>query len=75
LKIQNDLLLYDYNGERTGVIACFTDSVPEEMVKEIAKMKPLTALFKDSSFETSADKVNLYEHFRIVSPETKVKVI
>jgi len=70
-----EVLLYDYSCAGSGVIACFADSVPEEVVKEIAKLKPLSALFKDSSFATSAEKVNLYEHFRLLSPETKVRVI
>lgn len=70
-----DVYLYDYFGDVSGLAACFADSVPEETVKEIAKLKPLTAVFKDSSFESSQDKVNLAEHFRIISPDTKVKVV
>ena len=70
-----DVFVYDYFGEVSGLVACFADSVPEETIKEIAKLKPLTAVFKDSSFESSQDKVNLAEHFRIISPDTKVKVI
>lgn len=70
-----NVYLYDYFGEVSGLIACFADSVPEETIKEIAKLKPLTAVFKDSSFESSQDKVNLAEHFRIISPDTKVKVV
>ncbi len=69
------VFLYDYFGEVSGLAACFSPSVPEETIKEIAKLKPLTAVFKDSSFATSQDKVNLAEHFRIISPDTKVKVI
>lgn len=71
----SNVFLYDYFGEVSGLAACFSSSVPEETIKEIAKLKPLTAVFKDSSFATSQDKVNLAEHFRIISPETKVKVI
>ncbi len=70
-----DTYLYDYFDEASGLVACFADSVPEETIKEIAKLKPLTAVFKDSSFESSQDKVNLAEHFRIISPDTKVKVV
>jgi adenine-specific DNA-methyltransferase len=69
------VFLYDYFGEVSGLVACFSSSVPEETIKEIAKLKPLTAVFKDSSFTSSQDKVNLAEHFRILSPDTKVKVI
>lgn len=66
---------YDYFGEVSGLIACFAENVPEETIKDIAKLKPLTAVFRESSFENSQAKVNLAEHFRILSPETKVKVI
>lgn len=67
--------LYDYFGDISGLVACFAESVPEDTIKEIAKLKPLTAVFKDSSFESSQDKVNLAEHFRILSPNTKLKVV
>jgi len=67
--------LYDYFSEVSGLIACFSESVSEDTIKEIAKLKPLTAVFQDSSFPDSQAKVNLSEHFRIISPETKVKVI
>jgi adenine-specific DNA-methyltransferase len=66
---------YDYFGEVSGLVACFAKDVPEEVVKAIATLKPLTAVFRDSSFADSQAKVNLSEHFRILSPDTKVKVI
>lgn len=72
------VFLYDYLGDSSyssGLIACFAENVPEETVKEIAKLKPLTAVFRDSSFADSQAKVNLAEHFRILSSDTKVKVI
>ena len=72
---ENTIYLYGYFDEGTGLAACFEDEVPEETVKEIAKLKPLTAAFKDTSFKDSAEKINLSEHFRIISPDTKVKVI
>ncbi|KAA6327830.1 hypothetical protein EZS27_023209, partial [termite gut metagenome] len=70
-----DIYKYDYQGEGTGLVACFEDAVSEEVVKQIAVLKPLTAVFKNSSFADSTASVNLGEHFRILSPETKVKVI
>lgn len=72
---ENTVYTYGYLDENTGLIACFDDEVPEETVKEIAKLNPLTAAFKDSSFKDSAEKINLSEHFRIISPDTRVKVI
>ncbi len=71
----NTVYLYGYLDEGTGLVACFDDKVPEDTIKEIAELKALTAAFKDSSFADSAEKINLSEHFRIISPETKVKVI
>ncbi|OGL22471.1 hypothetical protein A2707_04055 [Candidatus Saccharibacteria bacterium RIFCSPHIGHO2_01_FULL_45_15] len=71
----SDVYLYDHFGEVSGLIGCFSEQVSEETIKEIAKLKPLTAVFRDSSFSDSQAKVNLSEHFRVLSPETKVKVI
>ena len=67
--------LYDYLGEVSGLVACFSENISEDTIKEIAKLKPLTAVFREASFPDSQAKVNLGEHFRIISPETKVKVI
>ncbi|MDQ5932455.1 MAG: adenine-specific DNA-methyltransferase [Patescibacteria group bacterium] len=66
---------YDYFGEVSGLVACFADEISEETIKQIAQLKPLTAVFKESSFPNSQAKVNLAEHFRIISSDTKVKVI
>ena len=71
----NTVYLYGYLDEETGLVACFDNEVPEATVKEIAELKPLTAAFRDSSFKDSAEKINLSEHFRVISPNTKVKVI
>ena len=71
----NTIYLYGYQDEGMGLIACFDDSISDDTVKEIAKLKPLTAVFKDSSFKDSAAKINLSEIFRTISNETRVKVI
>jgi hypothetical protein len=72
---ENTVYLYGYLDEGTGLVACFDDNISEETIKEIANLKALTVAFKDSSFADSAAKINLSEHFRIISPDTKVKVI
>ena len=71
----NTIYFYGYQDEGMGLIACFDDNISDETVKEIAKLKPLTAVFKDSSFKDSAAKINLSEIFRTISNETRVKVI
>ena len=57
------------------LVACFDERVTEDTVKEIAKMEPLRVVFKDSSFSTSADKINVEEIFKLLSPDTSVRVI
>lgn len=72
---KNAVYLYDYTGEGTGLVACFDDDVPDETIKEMAQMQAQTAAFRDSSFEDSAAKINLSEQFRVISFNTKVKVL
>lgn len=69
------IIKYDYLGQLSGVIAYFGDNLTNELTREIAKLKPLIAVFKESTFNKSSDKVNVLEQFRVISPETKVKVI
>ncbi len=57
------------------LIACFDENVPEEVVKEIAKRQPLRAVFRDSSFSNSPTKINVGEIFKLLAPETTVRVI
>ena len=57
------------------LVVCFNEDVSEEVVKEIARKKPLRAVFRDSSFSNSASKINVFEIFKMISPETSVKVI
>jgi adenine-specific DNA-methyltransferase len=57
------------------LIACFEEHVPESVVREIAKRKPLRAVFRDSSFISSPEKINVFEIFKLLAPNTSVKVI
>ena len=51
------------------LIACFDSNIPESVVKEIAKRKPLRAVFRDSSFADSPAKINVFEIFKLYMPE------
>lgn len=51
------------------LIACFDANVPESVVKEIAQRKPLRAVFRDSGFESSPEKINMFEFFKLYMPE------
>ena len=57
------------------LIACFNNDIPENVIKEIAKRKPLRAVFMDSGFKGSPEKINVGETFKLLSPDTRVKVI
>ncbi|MFY9173225.1 MAG: DNA methyltransferase [Petrimonas mucosa] len=59
----------------TDLVACFEEQVPEEVIREIARRKPLRVVFRDSSFRNSPDKINVTEIFKTLSPETTIKVI
>ena len=65
--------VHNYNDG--DLIACFDENVPENVIKEIAKKQPLRAVFRDSSFVNSPSKINVGEIFKLMAPDTSVKVI
>lgn len=65
--------VHNYNDG--DLIACFDENVPDSVIKEIAKRQPLRAVFRDSSFASSPSKINVGEIFKLMAPDTRVKVI
>jgi adenine-specific DNA-methyltransferase len=65
--------VHTYNGG--DLIACFNEDVPESVIKVIAKRQPLRAVFRDNSFMNSPSKINVGEIFKLLAPDTRVKVI
>ncbi|MDV0444796.1 hypothetical protein MmiAt1_03370 [Methanimicrococcus sp. At1] len=57
------------------LIACFAEKVSETVVKEIAKRQPLRVVFRDSSFSSSPEKINVEEIFKLMAPNTTIKVL
>ena len=57
------------------LIACFDENIPDSVIKTIAKRQPLRAVFRDSSFAGSPEKINVGEIFKLLAPDTRVKVI
>lgn len=57
------------------LIACFDEQIPATVVEAIARHQPLRAVFRDSSFSSSPEKINLTEIFKLLAPDTRVKVI
>lgn len=64
-----------YDVDQGSLMACFEDDISEEVIRYIAQAQPLRAVFRDSSFANSADKINVSEIFKELSPNTKVKVV
>jgi adenine-specific DNA-methyltransferase len=56
-----------------ALAACFDPNITEDLVKELAKRKPLRAVFRDSSFESDSIKINVGQIFKLLSPDTDVK--
>jgi len=57
------------------LIACFDPNIPESAIRAIAKRQPLRAVFRDSSFASAPQKINVEEIFKLLSPATTIKVI
>lgn len=53
--------------------ACFDSHISEDLVKELAKRKPLRAVFRDSSYDSDSTKINVEQIFKLLSPATEVK--
>jgi adenine-specific DNA-methyltransferase len=59
-----------------ALVACFSKNIDMQVVEEIAKMKPLRAVFRDACFKDDKDLINTVEsRFKQLAPNTKVHVI
>lgn len=56
-----------------ALAACFDAAISEELVKELAKRKPLRAVFRDSSYASDSVKINVEQIFKLLSPATEIK--
>ena len=65
--------IHSYN--EGDLIACFDENISEEAIKYMAQKEPLRVVFRDSCFESSQDKINVEEIFKIFSPETDIRVL
>lgn len=58
-----------------ALVACFDDNVDIDIVDEICKCKPLKVVFKDASFKTDKDKINLEERIKKLSADTEISIL
>ena len=64
-----------YQVNDNDIVACFDDNLDNDLLTEIAKLQPLYAVFKDSSFATDSVGINNEQIFKTYSPGTKIKVL
>ena len=57
------------------LIACFDKDITDEVIKTIAQMKPLYAVFRDSSMANDSVGTNFEQIFATYSPNTTRKVL
>lgn len=62
-----------YNGG--DLVACFDEDISDAVIKTIAKRRPVRAVFRDSCFSGSPAKINVAEIFKMLAPDSRVKVI
>ena len=53
-----------HNVNEGGLVACFDGIITEKVIDAIADMYPAKIVFRDSSFEEAAQKMNLFELFK-----------
>lgn len=58
-----------------ALVACFDTGITEELVKKLAKYKPLRVVFRDDAFGSDSVKINVEQIFKLLSPGTDVKSI
>ena len=62
----------------TDALAACLDAdggIDDALIKELAKTKPLRALFRDAGFKSDAAKINAEQIFKQLSPGTDVKTL
>jgi adenine-specific DNA-methyltransferase len=64
-----------YFVDGNALAACFDDGIDEDLVVEIARHKPRKAVFRDGSYADDNTKINVVQHFRILSPGTEVRTL
>ena len=64
-----------HNVDNGALMACFDEHIPHSVIRTMAAEAPLQVIFRDSAFAADADKINVTEIFKNLSPDTKVRVI
>ena len=66
-----------YFVDENALAACFVKKgeISDDFCKELAKLKPLRVVFRDSGFKDDSAKINAEQIFKLMSPHTDLKTI
>ena len=64
-----------YSVDKTELMACFAEQIPEKVFREIAGRQPRRVVFRDASFRDSSDRINIDEIFKTLSPGTTIEIL
>ena len=67
----NDIFSVDHD----RIIACFSNDISENVLKEIALLKPDYLILRDSSFASDSASINAVQIVKSISSSTEIKVI
>lgn len=65
--------VHTYN--QGDLVACFAENVSESLVRQLANRQPSRVVFRDASFPNSSARINVEEIFKLLSPNTTLRVI
>jgi len=61
--------------DTNALVACLDSGITEDLVKKLAKHKPLRVVFRDDAFGSDSVKINVEQIFKLLSPITEVKTL
>jgi len=64
-----------YFVDENALVACFDEGIDETFINEVAEIKPLRIVFRDSGFASDAVKINVTQIFKLISPDTDIRTI
>ena len=79
--LSSEIKTLEINGKKVfnvndgDLVCCFDKNIDDDTVTQIAKMKPLYAVFRDSSMSSDSVAVNFDQIFETYSPTTTRKII
>ena len=65
--------IHNYNDG--ALVACFDKNISETVIRHVAGIHPLRAVFRDNGFTSAPEKINVFELFKRLSPNTSIRVL